>query len=665
MALVVPELESDLSAFRRRFGDMREAELASRIDNLRVALEAEMWQVRERSQTYLRWYSPPYDHRLGTHDAWTDPLLAEDVGLTRGNFNIARAVVDIWTALEAAKPPSLRAEPERVPPPPPSLDQNETLRFRMVHSALKTVEAHRATLRASRLRRYQRLDDFAYKAFVAHRRKNLYGHSWMKVAPNLAERRPMSHVLRNPTTVYPLFSDRDPNDLEMLLAAYQMNVNRANAKWGLGLPTRNGRLNLSAGGSGEYRDLNERWYNSDRTMLWVEEFWWREQQLDPRDDTVQESRVGCITRVANRIVKVRVYDDWELLPWVMWENADERDQFGWSEVANVIDINDEFNRRLSQEGDVVGNYSAPRFQLLNALMGRQIEMPGPFEMVQLMDQERIEQIVSRIDVFPTQSHFDTLFEMLHRTTGLPPIVWGMIANAQTSGRALSASWKATEARLAPKIMRNTQSYNRWLRLALQFAELYDWQGAEKLYTAADGEAFRDFTWDFPPMEPRDFMEVTQNEITKRDAGLTTTLKAIRSTGDEAPEDTLDEIMAEKLNIFLHPSDVQAYLLATRAQLDNIAYARELGVPLEQGDAGPGQGGGLNPVTVAEAVGLARDAQQAGPTPAAAGPAPATQPGAQGNLAAGSPGQPPGSMLTSGTLVRNGEVSNQMLETRRY
>ena len=54
----------------------------------------------------------------------------------------------------------------------------------------------------------------------------------------------------------------------------------------------------------------------------------------------------------------------------------------------------------------------------------------------------------------------TLIDMLHRVTGLPPIVWGLIANAQTSGRALSASWKATEARLVPKLMRNEASLRR-------------------------------------------------------------------------------------------------------------------------------------------------------------------------------------------------------------
>lgn len=651
--------------------------LARRMDETRLAMESEMSGVRQKAQTYLNWYSPPYEPRLGTHDAWTDPFLAENVGLTRANFPIVRPCVDIWTALEFAKPPTIWAEPERVMAPAPSLDQATELERRLVAEARKKVAAIQATVRAQRIRAGMRRDSFAYQAFLAGRRKNLYGFSWTKVWPHATEPRTVSYTLRNPTTVFPIWSDREPGDIEAVLVAYQVNVNKANAMYDLGIPTKRGQI-LTGRDSGEYRDLTTNWYDATRTMLWVEEYWWREQRFDNRG-AVTESAVHMVVRIANRIVKAKTYRGWTRLPWVYWENADERDAYGWSDVANVIDINDEFNRRLSQEGDIIGSYSAPRFQLLNSFAGRTIEMPGPFELISLNDQERIEQILTRIDMFPTQQHFNILTDLLHRASGLPPIVWGLIANAQTSGRALSASWKATETRLAPKLIRNERSFDQYLELNLMFAELYDWKGARGLYTDRDGDRFRDFRWEFPPMEPRDFMEVTQNEITKRDAGLTSTLKAIRATGDEAAEDTLEEVLAEYLSIFMHPDKVQAFLLAQRAEMDNIAYAQQLGVNLQPG--GGVQGGSpVNPATVANAVGMARDAASAGAAPApAAGPAPATAPGAPANaggpaptppgqpagIAPGSAGEGPGASLSSGTLVRNGQVSNQQLLQQRY
>jgi len=646
-----------------------EQRLAGLIDAARTAMEAELELVRERCQTYLNWYSPPYSTTLRTHDAWWDPLLAADVDLTRNNFPIARAVVDIWTALEAAKPPTLWAQPTRVAPAPPSLDQATELRSRLVVSAVKKFRAAQAMARSNLVRDFMTWDKFSLQAYLATRRKNLYGFAWTKVWPHPREERPVSYTLRNPTTVYPIWSDREPGELEAVLVAYQKSAVRANAEYGLGLPVKNGTLLLGRG-SGYYRDLNDRWWGDrDRTMLWVEEYWWREVSYDA-NGFPSSSEVRCVKRVLDRIVSSHAYPGWFKLPWVYWENSDERDAFGWSDIAGVIDINDEFNRRLSQEGDIIGSYSAPRFMLTGSFAGRDVEMPGPFELISLADTERIEQILTRIDVYPTQQHFGILTDLLHRVSGLPPIVWGLIANAQTSGRALSASWKATEARLAPKLLRDERSYDDYLSLNLQYATLYDWQGARELFT--DGERpFRDFRWEFPPMEPRDFQEVTQNEITKRDAGLTTTLAAIRATGDPAAEDTLEEILAEKLNIFFHPADVQAFLLAQRAELDNIAYASQLGVSLGPG-AGGAPGAAINPATVAGAMGQAREAQLASAAPAPAaepGMAPPTQRGSIGNAAVpaspGAGGGAPGEMLTSGTLVRGGQVSNQFLQTRRY
>ncbi len=655
----------------------QDADLGRRIDEMRSAMEGEMLSVQERCRTYLNWYSPPYEPRLGTHDAWLDPFQASQVGLTRANFPISRAVVDIWSALESAKAATLWAQPERVPPPVPSLDQGTELRERLVASAFKKFRAYEAQHRANVIRDYMRLDDYALKAFTATRRKNLYGFSWMKVWPHPTDKRPRSFVLRNPTTVYPLWSSREPGEIEAVLVAYQKNAVRANREYGLGLDSKDGRLILG-NDSGRYRDVNDRWFNQSRTMVWVEEYWWREQRYENHE--VVESSVHCVVRVADRIVERRDYPGWRLLPWVYWENTDERDAFGWSDIASVIDINDEFNRRLSQEGDIIGSYSAPRFQLLGSIFGKDVEMPGPFELISLSDTERIEQILTRIDVYPTQQHFQILTDLLHRVSGLPPIVWGLIANAQTSGRALTASWKATEARLAPKLLRAERSYDDYLALVLQYAELYDWKGAKALFAAGDGSRYRDFRWEFPPMEPRDFLEVTQNEITKRDAGLTTTLKAIRASGDDAAEDTHEETLAEALNIFQHPDKVQAFLLAQRAELDNIAYAQQLGVQLGPGG---GFGGDVNPVTVAGAVGLGRQTQIASQS-APAGPAPSPAPGAaagapppSGAPAAAGPGVAapgaapgagqagsPGETLTSGTLLRNGEVSNQYLQTRR-
>lgn len=641
----------------------------ARIDWLREAMMSEMTAVEERARTYLNWYSPRYSPKLGTHDAWTSPITVEHIGLTRANFPIARAVVDIWSSLESAKPAMLRAEPEPLLPPVPSLDQDEQLKNTLYYGQLKKVEQIKASMRAQSIRKWLRRDQFPLKNWTATRRKDLYGFSWVKVWPDLDERRPRSYVVKRPTTVFPQWSNRDPEEVEQILHVYLMSARKLGQMYPGLFPVRgDGVLDLNA--SAEYRDLDERYYDQTRTMVWVEECWWIEREYDTQGK-ITSSIVHMTKRILHKIVNHQAHKGWKSVPFVYYENLDERDSYGFSDVASVIDINDEFNRRLSQQGDIIGMYSAPRFQLLGSFSNRKIDMPGPFELIPLSDQERIEQILTRIDTFPAQNHFNILIDLLHRVTGLPPIVWGLIANAQTSGRALTASWKATEARLAPKLLRNEMSLNRWRDMVINYAELYNWQGGKRMFTTSDGEPYRDFRWDFPPMEPRDFQEVTVNEITKRDAGGQSTLGMMRAWGDEQAEDTLEEYLAEALNPLLHPDKVTSFYLAQRAQLDNIAFAQQLGQQVGGG------GEPVNTATVAQGVGDARAAQQAQPTPMMppGTQLPPTQAGSGGNAAEVMPGTAengvtppgqggPGSTLTSGQLLRNGEMSNQLLLTRK-
>ena len=645
-------------------------EYHNRIDWLREAMMSQMQVVEERARNYLRWYSPPYNPELGTHDAWTTPIKAEQIGLTRANFPISRAVVDIWSSLEAAKPAILRAEPEPLMPPVPSLDQDQQLRDTLFYGQMKKVEQLKASIRGNTLRKWMRRDGFPLKNWISTRRKDLYGFSWVKVWPDMDERRPKSYVVKRPTTVYPAWSNRDPDHVEAILHVYLESGHSLNEKYPGIFPMRHGVLDLNA--SAEYRDLDDRYYNDTRTMAWVEECWWIERKYGANDQVV-ESKVHMVKRVLHKIVKHQVFDGWKQVPFVYYENIDERDSYGFSDIAPVIDINDEFNRRLSQQGDIIGMYSAPRFQLLNSFSTKQVNMPGPFELIPLQDQERIEQILARIDTFPAQNHFAILTDLLHRVTGLPPIVWGLIANAQTSGRALTASWKATEARLAPKLLRNEISLDRWRDIVINYAEVYGWQGGERMFLDRHGEPYRDFRWDFPPMEPRDFQEVTVNEITKRDAGGQSTLGMMRAWGDEQAEDTLEEYLAEALNPFLHPDKVTQFYLAERAKLDNIAYAQQLGQQVQ---------GPVNTATVAQAAGAARQAGNSAPTPVMppGTQIPPTQPGQQGNAAVAQPGTEqngaaplggkggpgaPGGNLTSGELLRNGKLSSQLLQTRQW
>ena len=130
MALAASEFTGALMA-----GGARRA--SSLMDDLYVAMQSEMSGLEMKLQTYLRWYSPPYSDTTKTHDAWPERITYEDIDTTRSNFPICRAVVDIWSSLEAASPPSVRAEPERIPPPLPILDPAQAQMARQQFTPIK------------------------------------------------------------------------------------------------------------------------------------------------------------------------------------------------------------------------------------------------------------------------------------------------------------------------------------------------------------------------------------------------------------------------------------------------------------------------------------------------------------------------------------------------
>ncbi len=322
-----------------------EVALGMRIDAAREAMEFEMGTARERFLEYLNWYSPVWDGGLLRHDAWDEGEAYQDWNTVRNNFPICRAVVDIWTSLEAGTPPSSRAEPDRVPLPPPTIDQAQAADDQQFYAMRKTVASRKSEMRSAVLRRFRRLDGFPRKNYVATRRKNLYGISWVKVLPDRHNKRPISGVMKNPSSIYPFWSSRDPDDIESLLCAQQVSAVLANERWNLGLPFKDGQVQVS-GHSAHYNDIAEEWFDSSRTMVWVEEYWWIERDFD-RATKQEKTCVYMATRVCDRIVDVAKYEDWHYIPYVMFRNSDERSSTGWSDIAGVMDINDELNKRLS------------------------------------------------------------------------------------------------------------------------------------------------------------------------------------------------------------------------------------------------------------------------------------------------------------------------------
>ena len=632
--------------------DLSQEALDRRIESLRPAYSAYGARLRERNRVYLRAYSPPFDANVAEHDQWPERIKAGEAGHTRSSYNITRSVVDLWTALEGSVFPAVRWWEAFIPTPVPSLDENENARVQTVYRARKLVARQTATLREQELRKHIRRTRLPRHYYRAVRRKNLYGHSWLRCWPDPATRSFKVESDIDNSTVYPVWSSSDDSKLDAVVVAYRRSARQLDAQYP-------GILKLDD--SGRYVDDGSYYVPTaeyqtevDRAFVWCEDYWILEETYDS-DGNVTDSRVGNLLRINGKAARHRIIPGWKRVPYFYFENEDERDRLGFSDVASMLPIQDGFNRMLSQQQDVIFGESRPKFKYRGDA-DRTIDLRAE-EVVSLDQDEDIDQIRVSLDVFPTQVHGTQLTQVMQRVTGLPAVAWGEIQAASNSGRALSTAWRATAARLAPRLDRIGQSLDELFGTWIDWMVLYGWDGADTLYGND-----RDFEFDFPNQEPRDFTEVTLEAINRMNAGIIDLQGAMEATGEQSPDEMIERVRASYMDTVLHPEKAQSFLLLTRLRNQIEIEAQQAGIQAQAAQAQMAQMGanapGNAPVTPEQQQAMAQSATQQQASTAA--PALA----AQQNQPASVPGGPPGaggSTRKVSTMVQDGSAMNRIVD----
>jgi hypothetical protein len=603
-----------------------QANLDRRITALRSAWSGHQESLRSRHARYLRAYSPPYEPRIGEHDQWVDAFKQEDDGHTRSSYNIVRAAVELWTSLEAADFPTLRFGEDFVPTPSPSTNEAEQASRQETYRAIKLVQRQMATMREQSLLKHVRRGRFARHWWDVTRKKNIYGHSWLRTMPDFDRQTFATTSDIDPSTVYPVWSTFGGRKLEAVLVATRRSAQSVADEFP-------GSVKLSKDGitadySGYYNPTHDRASDADRAFVWVEDYWlldsaWQEEQIIDGVPYSTHSRVVNAVRVNEKLVWSQDYPGWRRVPYFFRVNEDERDKSGFSDAASVLPFQDGINRMLSQQQDVIASEARPRFKY-HGDSDREITLNAD-EIISLDPDEDLDQIRVDLNVFPTQTHGQQLLQMLQRVTGLPAVVWGEIQAAQNSGRALSTAWRATAARMAPRINEAAAALDEITSFWLDLMELYDWDSARELYRGT-----RDFEWTFPNKEPRDFLEVTTNAINKMNAGILDVVGAMEEVGEQSPDERLEKIRADYMDMVLHPEKGQSYLLLQRLKNQIQMEAAQAGMQAAQ----MAQQLTAGPPPDRQAAGVAQErtaaAANAAPTGTEGQNSPSTQAGQPGN-----------------------------------
>ena len=268
-----------------------------------------------------------------------------------------------------------------------------------------------------------------------------------------------------------------------------------------------------------------------------------------------------------------VHDEYRDIPYIVIEN-DHRpgSPEGISSVKAIMSLQDEFNRHFSHWAQMVADNSDPAWQLVgeNATEVREGMIPKAGEVAPTGINNRIEPVQTSFNQFPLQQLVSEYWQAFHRITGLAEILFGALPGSQTSGRAVAVQIEAASNRLAP---RRTRVY-RGLKELFGFwsfmiqakdftvqAAIPDEENPDqpKVSEIRIGPLIKNAgRWDIvaPEITPRDVIEHTTNVINKLNAKLTTVRKGMDDLGEDAPEELIRELIAERNNVDLFPGDVQ-------------------------------------------------------------------------------------------------------------
>jgi hypothetical protein len=594
-------------------------ELNRRIEALRTAWSGYQSSLRSRHAAYLRAFSPRFEPKIGEHDQWPDQFRPEDEGHTRSSFNMVRSAVELWTSLEASDFPSVRWEESYVPVPAPSMQEQENVGRQRVYRANKAVEQHLATTREHMLMRQVRMSKLPRHFYRLTLKKNVYGQAWIRSIPDPAHKTFINTTAIDPSTVYPVWSAYgDGRKLDAVLVATRRSAASAHAQYPEIVPL--ARDGITADDSAYYRPSQDFATDRDRAFVWVEDYW-----------TLEDDGVVNAVRVNGKLVTAEEYEGWTTVPYFMLAHEDERDNANFSDVATMLPFQDGMNKMLSQQQDVIFGESRPRFKYRGDA-DRQIRLDGD-QVISLDPDEDFEQVQVNVNTFPTQQHGQQLMQLMQRATGLPAVVWGEIQAAQNSGRALSTAWRATASRMVPRIHAASEMLDSLVGFWLDCMELYGWDHSKELYGGN-----RDFEWDFPNKEPRDFLEVTTDALNRLNGGMWSLKTAMEASGETSPDEEIEAVRADYMDAVLHPEKAQSYILLQRLQQQIQIEAAQAGIQqsaMLQQLAQSAPGGAPSAGSPDQQAGAAQQArtqatQQAAPTGQPGQPAPATQAGAAGN-----------------------------------
>lgn len=600
--------------------------IVARAEARHLALQADNQVLRGRYEEVMRWVNPPWDDFTKRPDPRVDEASAERDGEAKIHVDHTNQTVDRWAVLTAGAPFIFRVQPPFVPPPVPDPnDMEKTMADRKLYDIDRAMAQDLSTRMENQTQLWIERNDMDRLMLWTCWAKEAFGKAVVRTGWDAEDGMPFAELMENPSTCFYGYSKRyGRRKLAWMAVVEEIDATEANRRYGLGMPLdSNGALDVATWvGTMDRGDMDSRPEQQATTNRWVTVMEYHElvhgRKVGEWNADIGEMVINthgtealyCLI-VGGRVVELNYYP-WKKLPFHVFENQHIPTYMHGKSVAETeIPINEALDDLLSRQHEVVEFESGPRYIGLNMDSGGdEIDVPRPFELLPLKTGEDLRQLDTKVDFFPSELHSNQLYEGGHRSTGLTPIAWGMSPNAQTSGRAMSAEWRAVELPLTGRLLNMGPEVKAMMECWWDYAEAYD-PKMEKLATYRGMESpmtsYRRFKVLWVPLDIRDKTEKTLDIIQRLQANILDPETAIEESGYENSDEIMAKVKAYLVDPIYNPLRYQQYL--TLQQLALQIEAQQLQNAQMRAQAGAAAGGPSPDALAAQGVNAAGQAAQ--------------------------------------------------------
>lgn len=592
--------------------------LVARVQARRISLMADQQLLRARYEEVMQWINPPWDPISRRVDPQPDAATTDRLGRGVLHVDLTNPAVDRWAVLQLGEPPIFRVRPKYVQAPVDHPDDPEKTAYdRKQYQLDRAIAQNQSSQMEAQSQEWAEHADLHRTLFWAAWAKEAFGKSIIKTGWDPDTDLPTAELYENPSQVYYGWSKRyGLRRLSWAIVADEMSPEEAGLRYGIDLPLDDGgALDLASWtGTLDKGDMDMRQEQQAATsrFVYVEESWEVKKAADGRIG-VEQALI-----LAGRVIEGPTWYPWSKLPFHVFENQHIPTwQHGKSTAEQVIPINASLDAMWDRQREVIDFEAGPRFKGMNmANSGDEVDVPEAFHMIPLREGEDILQLDTRVDFFPTELHSNQMYEGLHRSTGLTPIAWGMSPNAQTSGRAMSAEWRAVELPLTGRLINMGPEVKAIMECWWDYAETY----VSEAKAVAKG--YRRFVIVWIPIDIRDATEKTQDIIARLNNGMLDFQTAIEESGKENSDEIWAKVRADWVDPVANPLRYQQYLTLQQLELtirqsqlqvaQMEAQAQQAGAAAQPGGAPGGPGGPTPDELGQQGVNAAGAAAQQGP-----------------------------------------------------